>query len=171
MISRTAIVASMRSDNAYRAIANGGMVSARAAIAVPAKTATGSASIIKAPPMRSRRTARRFRVGAGARGITRASSRRAAHSATRPVPTTISRSRGRRGPRCQFWHQNDEQQRGEKKRSKRSHGKYGKSRHQWFAFARAGAKASAKRQEAQRAAEQKIRDAVQNIHKSPRIGM
>src|SRR5437763_364839 len=59
MISRTAIVASMRSDNAYRAIANGGMVSARAAIAVPAKTATGSASIIKAPPTRSRRTARR----------------------------------------------------------------------------------------------------------------
>src|SRR5438552_4772152 len=34
MISRTAIVASMRSDNAYGAIANGGMVSARAAIDV-----------------------------------------------------------------------------------------------------------------------------------------
>jgi hypothetical protein len=35
----------------------------------------------------------------------------------------------------------------------------------------AGAKASAKRQEVQRASEQKIRDAFQNIHKSPRIGM
>jgi hypothetical protein len=47
----------------------------------------------------------------------------------------VSRSRGRRCCCCESWPESSEQQRGDQKRSERSHGKHGSSRHQWFAVA------------------------------------